>query len=109
MWPSRTLLAVLVGLVLVGAVVAGLSVTGTPTEPVVTGGPPPSATVDDRDASRAAAVPRQAWDVLAEIRQPATPEGGRFRTGSDASRPVCIASTTSTPNARAVRVGRSGS
>ena len=69
MWPSRTLLAVLVGLVLVGAVVAGLSVTGTPTDPVVTGGPPPSATVDDRDASRAAAVPRQAWDVLAEIRQ----------------------------------------
>jgi len=65
----RALVAILVALALVSVAAAGLVVTGTRTDPVVTGVPARSATVEDADAGHAAAVPRRAWDLLAEIRQ----------------------------------------
>jgi guanyl-specific ribonuclease Sa len=67
---SRAVLAVLVALALVGMLAAGLVLTGTRTEPVATGAPPPpSSGVENAHVDHAAAVPRRAWDVLAEIRQ----------------------------------------
>jgi guanyl-specific ribonuclease Sa len=66
----RALLAVLVAIALFVVVASGLLGTGTRSEPIVAPLPPPSSTaVDNERAGHTLAVPRQAWDVLAEIRE----------------------------------------
>ena len=66
----RALLALLVAIALVIVVATGLVGTGTRFEPAVAPLPPPSSTaVEDERAGHTLAVPRKAWDVLAEIRE----------------------------------------